>query len=996
MKALIKIVLSTAILFAACESKTVDTIFCDFETITDSDLVLTNQKEFTFKNSWMLSNEESFSGGYSLKLAGNNNFGPNIMLPKAKSGSYVKITAWRKGNTNAKIVLSAAENRLFWFGSDKAVEKNENGWEKLVLHIEYTPIENGMLPNFYTWNPDTIPAYFDDITISFYEQRKFPVFSEDALNIYIDTFSISKLNEKRFKAFDAGILQTEDDDWVNAVLFYKNSITDAKIRLKGDWLDHLKGRKWSFRVKMKDEWAWNNLRLFSIQSPAARDFLNEWVAHKLFEQADVLTTTYDFVPITLNGESLGLYVFEEHFEKQLVESRKRREGPIMKFDETNFWTCRLYDKNLPQEEKKELPLFEACDIGAFKETKIEESPALKTQFEIARDLMYSFKYFKRKTSDIFDIEKLAKYFALIDLTKSFHGLAWINVRFYYNPVLCKLEPIAYDGYMETGVLDWTKRPIFGNPHNEEPPYNDHVLMMIYNIFGDADLVKLYYQALEKYSSEAFLDSFFTNYDEAIVKNEKMIALEFEGYKYDREFLYNNAKAIRKALPEYKKMIEKNPIFMPGNISSVKTPVRDYDTAYYEKLVPMMVKSFVEEKGESGASIIKIQNYNSEPIIILGTGTKPETMDYLYHPEPELPSFYTGANFETELETAGGTQYLFFMIKNNNKTFATPIRDYRYPVASSPYISLMENTPFPQDIYKVEGNEVIFSGNINTTKNIVIPKGYQVVFEAGTNLNLTKGALFLSYSPVVISGTKNQPVNIFSSDNTAGGFTVLQAKHKSTINYANFKSLNTFSYFGWTLTGAVNFYESEVEIANTQFIENKCEDALNIIRSEFYVKNSTFKSIYSDAFDSDFSIGKVEHTKFENIGNDAIDFSGSIVKISNCVIKNTGDKGISGGENSHLEVENTSIENCVIGVASKDKSLVITNLCSISKCDYGIAVFKKKPEFGAAVLEMNNFEINNCKTLHFIEINSTLFLNKREIQGREKDALAFFYATGNVD
>jgi len=87
--------------------------------------------------------------------------------------------------------------------------------------------------------------------------------------------------------------------------------------------------------------------------------------------------------------------------------------------------------------------------------------------------------------------------------------------------------------------------------------------------------------------------------------------------------------------------------------------------------------------------------------------------------------------------------------------------------------------------------------------------------------------------------------------------------------------------GWTLTGAVNFYESDVEITNTTFYRNQCEDALNIIRSDFILKNSIFDYIYSDAFDSDFSTGKVIDTKFTNTGNDAIDFSGSQILIQGC-------------------------------------------------------------------------------------------------------------------
>ena len=101
-----------------------------------------------------------------------------------------------------------------------------------------------------------------------------------------------------------------------------------------------------------------------------------------------------------------------------------------------------------------------------------------------------------------------------------------------------------------------------------------------------------------------------------------------------------------------------------------------------------------------------------------------------------------------------------------------------------------------------------------------------------------------------------------------------------MEHVVFKNLNTLDYKGWTLTGAVNFYESDVNITNTLFYRNQCEDALNIIRSEFILDNSSFEYIYGDAFDSDFSNGSLLNTEFKNIGNDAIDFSGSTIHIEN--------------------------------------------------------------------------------------------------------------------
>ncbi len=53
----------------------------------------------------------------------------------------------------------------------------------------------------------------------------------------------------------------------------------------------------------------------------------EWYIHQICAEEDLLTTRYDFVNVEINGEIKGAYALEEHFDKQLLEARNRREGP---------------------------------------------------------------------------------------------------------------------------------------------------------------------------------------------------------------------------------------------------------------------------------------------------------------------------------------------------------------------------------------------------------------------------------------------------------------------------------------------------------------------------------------------------------------------------------------------------------------------------------------------------------------------------------------------
>jgi len=75
--------------------------------------------------------------------------------------------------------------------------------------------------------------------------------------------------------------------------------------------------------------------------------------------------------------------------------------------------------------------------------------------------MYQYKNRLASASEIFNTEMLAKYFAIADVFLARHSIIWHNQRFYYNPVLCKLEPISYDCYSDIGLEEVGKRTIYG-------------------------------------------------------------------------------------------------------------------------------------------------------------------------------------------------------------------------------------------------------------------------------------------------------------------------------------------------------------------------------------------------------------------------------------------------------------------------------------------------------------------------------------------------------
>ena len=192
-----------------------------------------------------------------------------------------------------------------------------------------------------------------------------------------------------------------------------------------------------------------------------------------------------------------------------------------------------------------------------------------------------------------------------------------------------------------------------------------------------------------------------------------------------------------------------------------------------------------------------------------------------------------------------------------------------------------------------------------------------------------------------------------------------------------------------LTGAINFIESDVTFKDVLIEDAEAEDALNVVQSQFEFRRLSIFRAYSDAFDSDFSKGKIVESNFTAIGGDGVDLSGSDVLLTNSVFNKIVDKAISVGEASKLKASNIKISESGTGVASKDGSFSELENISFNEIEYfPLMAYMKKPIYGPASLkvdkvkfqdrtqkfgvaqERNNLEINgNSITPTFLDVDA---------------------------
>jgi len=953
----------------ACNKEVVDVypFSCDMEQVEGKYLKCNNEQ--LIKNANNQSDDFAKSGKYSAKIDKENPFGLVFEFSNLKVGNNIVISLWEKtGFNNGYLKICDKDSKVLI--SRQYKYKSNEEWKLIILSYEVTDNKDNL--KFYIHNDYDTPAYYDDIKIEVLKEKRRIDLGDENVQINLDDEDILKLRAYRKIAIENGTIDKSLKKYFKGTLNYKDKSMPIKIRFKGDWPDHLEGNKWSFRIKILGDNSFKGMKSFSIQSPHTREFLKEWILHKIYKDEDVLTTRYDFISVKLNSTQLGIYACEEHFDKQLLESNNRREAPILRFNEEGLWQTRF--KN--PDNHNVLPSYSASEVIPFKKNRTLNTKALQQNFKKANILMLGYKEFKSNLEDIFDLRKMAKYYALNDIGGLRHSYHWHNQRFYYDPVSEKLEHIAFDCY--GGIYEIEDDIIFGFTHKNSSYVNHSFLTK--QVFNNLSFNKYYHEYLELFSSELFIESILNKYSDESDSLYNLIRQEFSEYNYfDISFIADNAKLIRELLPSYK-------------IKDYKYECKDitYDNLdslniYYplvgiKVLLSNNIKSF-----DSSTKELTIENFHFADVSILGYGAKKSIDSLTCLDNNIIINKFSKHQELRKIVVPNSCKYIFFKPHNRKDTLFAKINKWHY------------NSKHLDNNYNVKENDLSEFFKIDTlnhiiklkrkdikfSSNVIIPAGYTFVIDKGSNIDLINSASITSYSQLEFNGKSSYPIKFVSSDKSGEGLIVLNVNTKSSLNYVEFDGLNSKTSNNSTITGAITFYESNVSFNSCSFKNNLSEDALNIIRSDFDVNNCNFDNTFSDALDADFCYGEINISKFHDSGNDAIDVSGSKISINNCRIINSQDKAISSGENSNVIIDNCYINNANIALASKDKSNVVVNNIEISNTNIGFAAFQKKPEFSGANINISSYTYSNVNQLFIIDVNSTINNKDEFIKGTEK-------------
>jgi len=795
----------------------------------------------------------------------------------------------------------------------------------------------------------------------------------EEIELHVKFKHLRSMKEERERAVAIGLLW--EPEYYPARIVFDGETYDAKIRLKGDLTDHWEApKRWSLRVRLKGGRTIMGMNQFSLHKPRSRQLPFDHLFERWMTLVGNLAPRHGYASIRFNGDDWGVMNVEEHTTKFLLEDRHRKEAPIAKIGSQESWFHKRLNEGLEWGGgfHGRYNSFSLHDDG-----KYADDPTQLKRFAYAEAAYRGVLSGEVDVDDVYDIDRFSMAIIAAAAWGNYHGVHMQNMKLAVNPYTLRLEPITTDQgailSIRAGDVHWFESP---------PP----------EVIRDV------------LTSRAFKERFRAN----------LVALKDAAERLDEEyakicgiFPYDCPAAFLDVLHENLEVIEHEGATMFVRWAEITPKPRE---PFEQRSSPPDARfnsHILGEYFDDGRLVI--WNNMREDIILERVSLRCESRaacegrvlyegpldieagdDGVFQKRTTLrlaPGIVLNRDAEMTIRTRRGAEVLDQLVE-----FTRPSDQFN-PFLDIEPVDRMPNDQRPAFV-RVEGDRVILSaGDWLLDKPLHVSADASLHIEPGTTLSFAEGAYILCEGPLIAEGELEHPIVLAAQDDGVGwrGVFVAEADGRSRLRHVTISDTRALESGILVLTGAVTFYKSDVDMSEIVFDGTLAEDALNIVHSDFNISSARFEGVRSDAFDSDFSTGKIEDASFARIGGDGLDTSGSQVSGKNLDFKGVGDKAVSVGEASTVILESVVARDVGAAVVSKDGSrLNVLGLQADNTALFTAMAYVKKESYGSAWLSVESGSIGEADV--FNQIGNTLVLNGQMVPGQDLDVDGL-YETG---
>ncbi len=906
--------------------------YCDAELYTEGTFKSNGE---IFTTNCFQDTKEYVGGKASCRCEDDKRYGPTLSLNGLNPGDSVFVSVQVKStkNSKSKLVFSSDKNHYHQVVISKG---GDTEWKKYSSYY-IIPEDAGsaiwkIYPSMFEGDG---PAYFDDFRVDFEgaNNEVTPNTDYPIMELQINELNFRKIAEKRKEAKRVGLLFSSKEDLVDANLKVDKREYSCLARLKGDLLDHLRSDKWSFRIMLDGNETWRGMNIFSIHNSKARSHLAEWTMHQLMRTEGIISPKYDFMQFILNRKTIGIYGYEQHFDNHFLIDNKKLISPIIRHNDDGYWDNVLGKlKDYEWAESSQLELFNKENEGDQQFMKL---------YHYGHSQLNDYLDGRKEAEDVFELDKMAKYYALMEIGHGLHAQLMTNIRFYVDPSTSLLEPIGYDffgDHMPNVNEYW--RPIgqWENGENVIERSRDGYAYMR-RLFGDLKFYARYMKHLERYSSDSYIDAKLGEFDQQLKSRNDFINTdpEYARYTYDLKHQFRKA---------------------------------GYTRAKLYPLPNVSLKSY----RSSDRTDVYLQGFHYFPLKVIGYKTNKKT-EYLK--EPILINAYSPDSpvVSHRLKTKSKSTIIVYQTLGLDSIFYHEINndivpEINIPTQNSVFVSISKHP----DIKTTGASHIVKATRLVIDRPYIIDKHEDLAISKGTQVEFKKGGSLTVHGQILSLGTAGEPIMFAGNRSVGQGILISKNRRESRFSHCSFSGMGSYSAGTVKLSATVHVDEANVKFVNCLWNNNNAQIDLMLSNAEYQLTNTIFQNNAGNAIRSIFSQGNITKVIVNNYGGSGLIQIGGRTIIKDYTATNLLGWALDFDLLAMSNITNYSTEKGVHSLRAKGSSEVVIKEYKgkVSKRDIEVTG-SEKPETRVIISNAKEAE----KLMYIVEPGALLKINGLE-------------------
>ena len=777
------------------------------------------------------------------------------------------------------------------------------------------------------------------------------------------------INEKNLNFFKEKAPDS-NKEWRQAQLIdsNKNKI-NIQITPRGDNPDNWSFSKKSWKIKYRKNSFPGKIRKFSYELPnAAQKFfgLKFYSSYFLSKLYNLPTPQMRFVELKINGKNQGYYYEIEDIDESFL--RNNNLMPVNIYKGENYYS--EFKLGLDNKLFNNAGLWNK--VASFNQVDFNDHSDL--EFHLSQ--ISKFENRSVSANEFFQYFPIDIWVKFILTGSGVHSTNFHNQRIFVDPWSGWAVPIIKDPdfgqslFLEdiylsnNSTIDRLERALYLDPH-----FNYKLYLYYYDyVFKRKIISKLITEIL-------------------VIKEQLINSIndDFE-YKYFRKKFFKNEnldkEKINSIIEEYisyLKTLENDEFFIRKldggwNIKYKKLNIVNSDSRPFGK-IKIVFKDSIEKK----EIIISLNdkkipfNQIDSKTIILDTVLLADRVPYANYDNRFVNDFITirPTKFSFFISNINKIDNIFVEnIFTNKFEKLENVNKVSYKHSDNNYVIINNKEPKIQTL----------SGKLQFNKNTIFENN--IIIDAGTEILLSKDASIIFKGKVLFNGEKNNPIKILRSNNANpwGTIAIVGPKSKNSKIYNTIfdggsgDKINNFKF-----TGMISIHNTNNIGIENMTVQNNSnfDDMVHIVYSEgVHLSDSVFLNANADAIDIDSSKNIfIRNILINNAQNDCLDFMQTNAVISASTFNLCEDKGLSIGERSKIIINDSQITNNLVGIESKDDSIVKINNSIIKNNEIGLSAYKKNWRYGnGGSIQYNNINFGNNKLNTQIDKNSSISNN----------------------